>query len=341
MVAAALVAALATACQAGPTSLPVSSPAATGPTSTASASPAAPSERPSEPPTTPTPTVPRSAALTAAVVFRLPAAISRAVAFPDGTSILLAGGLTPGGTTAAIVDITIDTGAVTELGTLVAPVHDAGGALVAGTPAIFGGGDLVAGSTVQRIGAGAASLLGNLPKARADLSVVNLAEVTYVVGGGTPTRPDPTVLATGDGATFSVITRLPVPVRYAAVAAVDGWIVVVGGSDGTRDRTEIQAIDPASGTATIIGHMPDAISHAAAVVVDGRLIVAGGRIRGRATDRIWEIDPKSGVAVEIGRLPRSVSDAAAVVVDGVGYLVGGEDTGLLRSVISIAFTGGS
>jgi hypothetical protein len=335
LVAACLVTAVVGACQPGPTPNPstvVANPsgALTATLTPDTGVPGSTTSPASLPPASAVPEV-----VATELRWRLPQGISRAVAFADGASLLLAGGLTAGGTTGAIVDIALDTGTVTPAGTLASKVHDAGGARIAGAPAVLGGGDAVAGTAVQGIHGGVATVLGDLPKARADLSVVDLGGVTYIVGGGTTSHPDPLVLATTDGATFSTVARLPVPVRYAAVAAVGGSIIVVGGSDGTKDRTEIQAIDPASGSAAIIGHLPRALSHAAALVLGGRLLVAGGRIGKAATDSIWLIDPSAGVATVIGRLPRAVSDAAAVVIDGVGYLVGGEDVDFLRTVISI------
>jgi hypothetical protein len=300
------------------------------------------SSAPSGPALTSTATRPEASPTSAApslravtVEWQLPEARSRAVAFADGASILLAGGLTSAGTTGSILEITIASGEVTPIGELQAPVHDAGGALIAGAPAVVGGGHTAPGAAVQGIRDGTVTLLGELPHARADLSVVDLDAMTYVVGGGTTTRRDPAVLGTSDGATFVVVARLPVPVRYAAVAVVGRSIIVVGGTDGSSDRTEIQSIDPVSGSARVIGHLPAGLSHAAALVIERRLLILGGRSRGHPTDQVLEIDPNAGTATAVGHLPRAASDVAAVVIDGVGYLIGGEDANLLRSVISI------
>jgi len=277
---------------------------------------------------------PRLIASTIALV--LPSALSRAVAFADGESVLLAGGLTTSGTTAAILQISLAGGRVTTVGQLAKPVHDAGGVTVGGLPTVFGGGNLAPSAAVQLARVGPGALIGQLPAPRADLVVVGLAGTAIVVGGGTPARVDPEVLSTSDGMAFQRVATLRVGVRYPAVAVSGGSIIVVGGTDGVDDRTDIQAIDPATGSVQVIGHLPHALSHAAALVVAGRLLIAGGRSGGQAQDAIWEVDPVSGAVSLAGRLPQAVSDAAGIVIGGVGYLIGGETDAQVGSIISIS-----
>jgi hypothetical protein len=165
--------------------------------------------------------------------------------------------------------------------------------------------------------------------------VVGLDGAAIVVGGGTSSRADPAVLSTSDGITFKRFASLLVGVRYPAVAVTGESIVVVGGTDGVDDRTDIQAIDYGTGSVGVIGHLPHGLSHAAALVVAGRLLIAGGRSGGQARDEIWEVNPVSGAVSLAGRLPHAVSDAATVVVDGVGYLIGGEGDSQVGSIVSI------
>jgi hypothetical protein len=267
----------------------------------------------------------------------LPDAVSRAVAFADGGSVLLAGGLTPSGTVATVLRIDLGAGTVTSVGRLATAVHDAGGALVGGVPVVFGGGNVAPERVVQQYDAGRGTILGQLPRARADLVAIDVGSETLVIGGGTPTRLDPAVLATNDGVTFQTAATLLYGVRYPAIAAIDGEVIVVGGTTGTRDRTQIQAINLADGSVRVIGKLSTGLSHAAAFVIDGKLLVAGGRTDGVAQDAIWEIDPVAGTVTMAGRLPHPVSDAASVVVGDVGYLIGGEGSNILASIISIAF----
>jgi hypothetical protein len=273
----------------------------------------------------------------ATLALKLPAGVSRAVALADGLAVLLAGGLTRAGTTSAVLRLDLSGAGVTTVGHLAQAVHDAGGAIVGGSPMVFGGGNLVPGRVVQRAGPGAGAVVGSLPVARADLSAVDMAGRAFVIGGGTPARLDPAVLVTTDGIHFKAFATLLAGVRYPAVAVADGFILAIGGTDGTRDVADIQLIDPATGSVRVIGHLPDGLSHAAALVVGRHLLVAGGRSGGIAQDTIWEIDPVTGNAIRAGRLPAAVSDAAAIVVNGVGYLIGGETDTLVASIVSIRF----
>lgn len=280
-----------------------------------------------------------SATLTVQVsslALHLPVAVSRAVAFADGDALLVAGGLTPSGTTATVLRIDLPGGRVTTDGHLANAVHDAGGALVGGVPMVFGGGNVVPEATVQRFSAGHGAIVGQLPHARADLVAVVIDGTTLVVGGGTPSRLDRAVLATTDGIHFRTVATLIDGARYPAAAAVDGMIIVAGGTDGAHDLTDIQVVDPATGTVRILGELPHGLSHAMALVIAGRLLIAGGRSGGVAQDAIWEVDPVSGAVSLAGRLPQAVSDAAVVAIGDVGYLIGGERAAIVTSIVSIS-----
>ncbi len=267
----------------------------------------------------------------------LPDAVSRAVAFADGETVLLAGGLTRAGTITTILRLDPAGGTIAVIGHLADPVHDAGGAMVGGSAIVFGGGSGSPVKVVQVVEAGPGAVVGQLPGVRADLAAVDLAGQAFVVGGGTPARLDLAVLATTDGAHFRRIATLVAGARYPAVAAVGGSIFCVGGIDGTHDLAEIQVIDPATGSVRVIGHLPHGLSHAAALVIGRRLLVAGGRSGGVAQDAIWEIDPATGTATLAGRLPQPMADTAAVVAGGIGYLIGGDSTKLLATVIAVGF----
>ncbi len=264
--------------------------------------------------------------------WRLDVGLSRAVAFADGGTIVLAGGLTANGTTGQVRQIDVATGRLGGTGRLPRSVHDGSGAVMGGHLLLFGGGSTVAGRTVQLVSPGTTgTIVGSLPAARADLSTVVVGDRVYVVGGGSSGAPDARIWATADGTSARLVGRLQIGVRYAAVAASGSSIFVFGGATSSGDRDEIQRFDTTTGQTTVVGRLPVRVSHAAAMVLAGRILVMGGG----SNVAIWSFDPALAAVKRVGRLPYRESDAAAVVVGGRGYLIGGEDPAFLDTVISV------
>lgn len=267
----------------------------------------------------------------------LPGGLSRAVAVQLGSQVLICGGLRSAGTTGSILALNLTTGRVRQVGSLATAVHDAGGAVINGAGYLFGGGRSVAGSAIQRIdGSGASALVGALPAARADLAAAAVDGEIVIVGGGTPALTDGRILATSDGHDLRTIGRLLVPVRYPAVAVLDGLVYVIGGETPGGDTSAIQELDPATGRVRIAGHLPHPLSHASALVIGTTIVVAGGRSAGRAQNAVLRFAARTGSVSVVSRLPVPASDMAAVVVDGVGYLIGGETSGPIASIVTIS-----
>ena len=268
---------------------------------------------------------------------RLPVGRSRSVALALGSEILVCGGLTSAGTTGSILRINLSSGVVSAGGTLPAPVHDAGGAVLNGAGFIFGGGRFGPGATAQRVGAaGTAASTGRLPADRADLVAVAIPGQLVLVGGGTTTFYDRRVLATTDGIHFSTIATLLVGVRYPAVAVLNGLIYVIGGSTPAGSSAAIQELNPHTGSVRLVGHLAHGLSDASAFVLGESLFIAGGRTAGRAQDALLELNATTGGVRQVGRLPYAVADLAVVVVGTTGYLIGGETPGLVASVITVS-----
>ena len=261
--------------------------------------------------------------------------VSRDVLLPDGRDLLILGGLDRAGQSVpGVYRLDPSSGTVTRAGRLAQPTHDAAGAVIHGADVVFGGGVVSSTATVQTWRQGAAGrVTGHLPSVRSDLAAATVGSTTYLVGGYDGSHWSSAVLATTDGARFRVAARLPVPVRYAAVAAVGGRIIVAGGLTPSGEVRSIQEIDPATGQARILGKLPTALAHAAALVLGGHLYVAGGDAGGGASDRIWAIDPGTGKVTPAGTLPMGISDAGAATVGSTGYLVGGTSRSALASVV--------
>ena len=274
--------------------------------------------------------------------YQLPTAISRESVLADGSGLLILGGLTPASTsTDAVTALDPATGATHAAGRLATATHDAAAAMLGGRPFVFGGGTATSVATVQAVTRGhVAALAGPLPSVRSDLDGVTVGSVAYLVGGYDGTTNSPSVLATGDGQHFRTAARLPVPVRYAAVAALGGQIWVFGGQTASGPTSAVQRIDPGTGRASVVGHLPQALQGASAVTLDGRIYVAGGQVAAApgtggsaslTTSRsVLVLDPGTARLSLAGQLPLPVAYAGAAVTGGTAagstaYLIGGND----------------
>ncbi|HET9678441.1 MAG TPA: hypothetical protein VFP21_13165, partial [Solirubrobacterales bacterium] len=273
----------------------------------------------------------------------LPAPIAgeSAVAVPGGALIL--GGLDAGESSVGGVFLRSPSGRLSAAGSLSEPLHDAAATVLGGRVLVFGGGTETSTDVVQELPAEAspqatATVVGHLPAVRSDLSAVTIGSRAYVLGGYDGSTPDPAVLATADGSSFSRVAELKVPARYLATAALGGRIFTFGGETASGEATDaIQEVDSARGTARVVGHMPQAVSHAAAVVLGSSIYVLGGETNGVATDKAWRFDPGSHKLSPAPPLPRPVADGAAVSDGEAAYLVGGTGAGgeTLDTVVSL------
>ena len=281
--------------------------------------------------------------------YQLPAPITRAVVFPQpGNNLLIAGGLNArSATTNAVTLLNPVTGHTQQEAKLAVPTHDAGGAVLGGKPFVFGGGSLASIGTVQSGSGTSWAAAGRLPGVRSDLSAVTVGRRAYLVGGYDGSSYDAGVLATSDGTRFTVAARLPVPVRYPAVAALGSHIWVFGGQTPSGITDVIQQINTATGRASVAGRLPAPAAHAAGFTLGGRIFVAGGQTAPASgtsgvaspsatlttSRKVLEYRPPPGAATRGGStvtaamLPVPVANGAAAVLGGTGYLVGGDQNG--------------
>ncbi|HEX6456952.1 MAG TPA: kelch repeat-containing protein [Solirubrobacterales bacterium] len=287
-----------------------------------------------------------SKVLVAAAQKGLPAPISgeAAAAVPGGTLIL--GGLDANEASVEGVFSLGPSGRVQSAGSLAGPLHDAAATVLKGKVLIFGGGTETSTDQVQSLPASAslsspatATVVGHLPAVRSDLSAVTVGSRAYVLGGYDGTEPDPAVLATADGRSFSQVAELEVPARYMAVAALGGRIYAFGGETGAGRPTDaIQEVDPAKGAVRQVGRLPQPVSHAAAVALGGSVYVLGGEGAEGATAKSWRFDPGSGKVFPASSLPHPVAGGAVAGAGESAYLIGGTGAGgeALASVVKLS-----
>jgi outer membrane protein assembly factor BamB len=298
----------------------------------------------------------------------LAAPLSRMNVYPWASGVLVAGGLTVGQSSQSqVYALDTSTGTVHQLGSLLHGVHDAAGALVEGSDAVFGGGSPATVATVQRFANGTASVPAALPAPRSDAAAVTVGSTTYIVGGYDGTNPSPGVLATTDGRTFSTVADLAVPVRYPAVAAAGRDLYVFGGQSvgpGTTGApiTDIQRIDPGSHHSSVVGQLPYPLQAAAAINLGGNIYLAGGerpsatrptpgvgttQLDGWATAAgapapglsavgdIWSFNPVTAAVVPAGRLQVPTSHAGLAIDGNTAWLVGGEDGATMLGTVQM------
>ena len=276
---------------------------------------------------------------------RLPTPISGEAIAPAGGHLLVIGGLTAADASSRQILRLSPTGpAPGWAGALAQPLHDAAAVSLGKRTLVFGGGSASSTSAIEAVagarpgGSMLARVSGRLPAPRSDLAAAVAGGRGIVLGGYDGTRLAHDVLATSGARHLKTVGRLPIPVRYPAVAALGGDVYSFGGETTSGKATAaIQRIDPASGRARVVGRLPAPCAHASAVALGGDVFVLGGTIGGKASDHVVTFDPTSSRSHVSARLPIAVTNGAAGTIGSTGYLVGGIGAGgsPLASVITI------
>ncbi len=272
----------------------------------------------------------------------LTAPVQDAAAASLGTDrALLLGGLTAADTSRADIRLATPAGD-RAAGTLPLAVHDAAAVRLGDAVYLFGGGT----ATTQRdeivrvpVAGGVAKLAGRLPAPSSDQAAASIGDTAYVVGGYTGTRWLDTVVAWRPGSPARVVAHLPFPLRYAAVAAAGGRLVIAGGSlESGAASDAVLVFKPRTGAVTRIGRLPAPRTHAAAATLHGVVYVIGGRgsTVGSATASIVGVDFQGRISAA-GSLDSPRSDLAAVAVkDGILLAGGRGASGTTRSLSELA-----
>jgi YVTN family beta-propeller protein len=252
-----------------------------------------------------------------------------AAAALDGTHAILLGGLTSADTSSdAIRVVTIARDRVA--GRLPGALHDSAAVEAGGSVYLFGGGTATSQlDEILRVESnGGTTVVGRLPVRSSDQAAAELDGTAYVVGGYTGSRWLDTIVAWRPGASARVVARLTSPLRYAAVTAAGGRLVIAGGSlpNGTASDAILE-YTPGRRRAVQIGRLPAPTTHAAAAALGTTAYVIGGRgaTQGTPTTRIVAVDARSGRIRQAGRLPVPLSDLAAVTVGRTILVAGGRD----------------
>jgi N-acetylneuraminic acid mutarotase len=265
--------------------------------------------------------------------WKLSAPIANEVLFSDGSHVTILGGLdSTKFSTSAVVRVNPTTGASQPVGALAQAVHDSAGVIAGNAILVIGGGGPSenGSAAVQRVDTtGHTTIVGQMPQPRSDHVAAAVGGKIYVLGGYDGARIVSDVVASTNGASFTKVATLPVPVRYPALAVIGKAIYLFGGVASTRgaDTTAIQRLDTTTGQVETIGQLPTTLSHASALTLGGQVYLLGGYINNtQLSSQILRFDPATASTSIAGQLPEPNSDAAAVTINGHGYLVGGKST---------------
>src|SRR5258707_471609 len=146
-----------------------------------------------------------------------------------GGAVLL-GGLTAADTSRDDI-VTVSRAGSRRVGRLPTALHDSAAVAIGRLVYLFGGGTGTAQiDTIVRVdpATGAAEAIGHLPSGSSDQAAAGIDGTAYVVGGYTGTRWLNTVVAWKPGGKARIVAHLPQAVRYSAVTAVGGRLIIAG-----------------------------------------------------------------------------------------------------------------
>ena len=272
----------------------------------------------------------------------LPAPVQDAAAATWGTGAVLLGGLTAADVSTDQIVVVTRSGA-RVVGRLPGVFHDSAAVRLGRYVYAFGGGNGIAQlDSVVRVDprSGSAADVSRLPAPSSDQAAAAIGGTAYVVGGYTGTQWLDTIVAWRPGHAARVVAHLPHTVRYAAVAAAGGRLVIAGGSlESGAASDAVYSYTPGAGRVASLGRLPAPTTHAAAAAIGSLVYVIGGRgaSLGTPTDRIVAVDPARKRVRKAGSLDTPLSDLAAVS-SGHGIVVaGGHGTaGTVADVTTLA-----
>ena len=278
--------------------------------------------------------------LTARVEGRLPFGMQRAsaaAAAPQAVTLL--GGLDSSDASRTSIQ-RLQSGRATSLAALKAPVHDAAAVALGADVYLFGGGSESSSvSSIVRVdpNTGQSQPAGSLPQPSSDLAAAAVDGTAYLVGGFNGQVPLDTILAWRPGTQARIVGRLPQPLRYPSVTAVQGKLLIAGGDAPGGPSRQMLLFDPNTGRVSPLGTLPHPLSHAAAATLDGFAFLIGGRgANGSPTRDITSVDPRTGATAPAGQIPEAISDSAAAALANSIMVAGGRSSGgVVNSILQL------
>jgi hypothetical protein len=159
----------------------------------------------------------------------------------------------------------------------------------------------------------------------------------YLIGGYDGLIPRTEIYATTDGTTFHKVANLPVGLRYPAVAAAGGVIIIAGGQRAGGPSADIFSFSPTDGSVNKIGRLPSPVSEASAFTINDTVYVVGGvGPGGTAVTSATAIDPVTGRVVPQHPMTQAASDMSVAQGSDNAILVGGQRNGQTLDQVLVA-----
>jgi N-acetylneuraminic acid mutarotase len=261
-------------------------------------------------------------------LYALPAPLrDPAYAALGGTRFAMLGGLDTADVSADGIEIA-DLRRVLHTAALPSAQHDAQGALLDGKVYVFGGGSATELDHILSYdpASGAVTQVGSLLAPQSDVAVTRAGAEAYIVGGFDGTNYLNTVVAWHPGSGPDLQARLPVGLRYAAVAIADGGLLVIGGSTPTGASAAIYRFDLTTHRVRRLGTLAHPVTHGEAATLGTYVYLIGGRgdLLNGQTAAVYAIDPVTGKVTAAGHLPQPTSDAAALTIGDAIVVAGGQ-----------------
>ncbi len=267
---------------------------------------------------------------------RLPAPLQDPAVASVGRSAYALGGLDAADSSVSTV-LEVLAGRVRSIGQLSLPTHDAAAAALGGNVYLFGGGHLTSYRTIEKIdpATGSVTTVAQLPEPLSDVSAAVIGTTAYIVGGYTGASFSDQILSFSKGV-VRVAGHLPIGLRYTAVAAADGSLVIAGGLSVSGPTRAIYRFTPATHRLTKIGTLPRPLMHASAAALGGAMYIVGGLGRRLIPRRDILAVRMDGAVTRAGSLPQPLSDAGVSAQNGRIVVIGGRNrSGPVSSVLAI------
>lgn len=213
------------------------------------------------------------------------------------------------------------------LARLTVPTHDAASAWIGSNLYVFGGGQAASTDRIVRIRPSQAAVVDRLQTPLSDAGMVPYANGGLLIGGhngGAFSLEGLLYTARGPALHAKRLFRLPVGLRYAAVAPLGNRLWIAGGRTANGMSRTIYYYGPGLTQAEAVGRLPAAIDKAAAWAVPGFVLIAGGQtLQGAPQKDIYAFNVDTKKVRVVGTLPTPLTDMGYASSGRGTYLAGG------------------